>query len=185
MARAAVYGAALLVLAGFLWIAQDTFTSYRIQLVVLVAINIVVAVSLTMSSGFTGVFSLGQVGFMAIGAYVGALISLPLTWKDPILLPGLPSWLAEFDTSGWPDWLALAFACIVGGVIAMIVAVVVGYPLMRLSGNYVAVATMGFLIIVYTVLIQWDSVTFGSQGLNPIPTYTNVWSAYFWAVPTT
>jgi branched-chain amino acid transport system permease protein len=137
-----------------------------------------------MSSGFTGVFSLGQVGFMAIGAYVGALISLPLTWKDPILLPGLPSWLAEFDTSGWPDWLALAFACIVGGVIAMIVAVVVGYPLMRLSGNYVAVATMGFLIIVYTVLIQWDSVTFGSQGLNPIPTYTNVWSAYFWAVLT-
>jgi len=43
---------------------------------------------------------------------------------------------------------------------------------------------MGFLIIVYTVLIQWDSVTFGSQGLNPIPTYTNVWSAYFWAVLT-
>ena len=148
------------------------------------AINIVVAVSLTMSSGFTGVFSLGQVGFMAIGAYVGALISLPLTWKDPILLPGLPSWLAEFDTSGWPDWLALAFACVLGGVIAMVVAVVVGYPLMRLSGNYVAVATMGFLIIVYTVLIQWDSVTFGSQGLNPIPTYTNVWSAYFWAVLT-
>jgi len=184
MARAAVYGVALLILAAFLWFAQDTFTSYRIQLVVLVAINIVVAVSLTMSSGFTGVFSLGQVGFMAIGAYVGALISLPLTWKDPILLPGLPSWLAEFDTSGWPDWLALAFACVVGGVIAMVVAVVVGYPLMRLSGNYVAVATMGFLIIVYTVLIQWDSVTFGSQGLNPIPTYTNVWSAYFWAVLT-
>ncbi len=148
------------------------------------AINIVIAVSLTMSSGFTGVFSLGQVGFMAIGAYVGALISLPLTWKDPMLLPGLPSWLAEFDTSGWPDWLALAFACVIGGVIAMVVAVVVGYPLMRLSGNYVAVATMGFLIIVYTVLIQWDSVTFGSQGLNPIPTYTNVWSAYFWAVLT-
>ena len=66
----------------------------------------------------------------------------------------------------------------------MVVAVVVGYPLMRLSGNYVAVATMGFLIIVYTVLIQWDSVTYGSQGLNPIPTYTNVWSAYFWAVLT-
>ena len=45
----------------------------------LIAINIIVAVSLTMASGFTGVFSLGQVGFMAIGAYVGALISLPLT----------------------------------------------------------------------------------------------------------
>jgi branched-chain amino acid transport system permease protein len=184
MTKLATYGVAILILAGFLWFAQDTFTSYRQQLVVLVAINIVVAVSLTMQSGFTGVFSLGQVGFMAIGAYVGALINLPVSWKDPIILPGLPGWLATFDTSGWPDWLALAFACVVGGLAAMVVAVIVGYPLMRLSGNYVAVATMGFLIIVYTVLIQWDSVTYGSQGLNPIPSYTNVWSAYFWAVLT-
>src|SRR5690349_12748459 len=104
MSKLATYGVALLILAGFLWFAQDTFTSYRQQLVVLIAINIIVAVSLTMASGFTGVFSLGQVGFMAIGAYVGALISLPLSWKDPILLPGLPGWLANFDTSGWPDW---------------------------------------------------------------------------------
>jgi branched-chain amino acid transport system permease protein len=184
MSRAAVYGAAILILGGFLWFAQDSFNDYRLQLVILVAINIVVAVSLTMSNGFTGVFSLGQVGFMAIGAYVGALISLPLIWKDPILLPGLPSRLATFDTSGWPDWMALAFACVLGGVIATVVAVVVGYPLMRLSGNYVAVATMGFLIIVYTILIQWDGVTLGSRGLNPIPTYTNVWSAYGWALVT-
>jgi branched-chain amino acid transport system permease protein len=184
MARAAVYGAAILILAGFLWFAQDTFTDYRLQLVILVAINVVMAVSLTMASGFTGVFSLGQVGFMAIGAYVGALISLPLIWKDPILLPGLPSWLATLDTSGWPHWLALAFACVLGGLVAMVIALIVGYPLMRLSGNYVAVATMGFLIIVYTILIRWDSVTLGSRGLNPVPTYTNVWSAYGWALIT-
>jgi branched-chain amino acid transport system permease protein len=182
MNRIAIYGALLLALAGFLWIAQDSFTDYRLQLVILVAINIVVAVSLTMASGFTGVFSLGQVGFMAIGAYVGALINLPLIWKDPILLPGLPGWLATLDTTGWPSWVSLLFACVLGGLIAMVVAVVVGYPLMRLSGNYVAVATMGFLIIVYTILIRWDSVTLGSRGLNPIPTYTNVWSAYGWAL---
>jgi branched-chain amino acid transport system permease protein len=184
MARAAVYLTAMALLAIFLSYAQSTFNDYRLQLVILVGINVVVAVSLTMSSGFTGVFSLGQIGFMAIGAYVGALISLPLSWKDPILLPGLPSWLATFDTSGWPDWLALGFACVVGGIVAAVVAVVVGYPLMRLSGNYVAVATMGFLIIVYTVLIRWDGVTLGSRGLNPIPTYTNVWSAYGWAIVT-
>lgn len=184
MARAGVYSAAILILVGFLWIAQESFTSYRQQLVILVAINIIVAVSLTMASGYTGVFSLGQVGFMAIGAYVGALISLPLTWKDPILLPGLPSWLAEFDTSGWPDWMSLIFACFVGGAIAMVIALIVGYPLMRLSGNYVAVATLGFLIIVHTVLVQWDSVTYGLQGLNPIPAYTSVWSAYTWALIT-
>ena len=64
----------------------------------------------------------------------------------------------------------------------MVVAVVVGYPLMRLSGNYVAVATMGFLIIVHTILIRWDSVTLGPRGLNPVPSYPNVWSAYGWAM---
>src|SRR5215210_7382235 len=106
MARAVVYGAVVALLVGFLYLAQSSFTDYRLQLVILVAINIVVAVSLTMASGFTGVFSLGQVGFMAIGAYVGALINLPLIWKDPILLPGLPSWLATLDTTGWPQWLA-------------------------------------------------------------------------------
>jgi branched-chain amino acid transport system permease protein len=184
MSRAAVYGAAILILGMFLWFAQDSFTDYRLQLVILVAVNIVLAVSLTMASGFTGVFSLGHVGFMAIGAYIGALISLPLIWKDPILLPGLPRWLAEFDSSGWPDWIALLFACLVAGVAAMLVGVIVGYPLMRLSGNYVAVATMGFLIIVYTILIQWDDVTLGSRGLNPIPTYSNVWSTYGWALIT-
>ena len=73
---------------------------------------------------------------------------------------------------------------VIGGLVAMVIALIVGYPLMRLSGNYVAVATMGFLIIVYTILIRWDSVTLGSRGLNPVPTYTNVWSAYGWALIT-
>ena len=56
MSRGAVYGAAILILAAFLWYAQDSFTDYRLQLVILVAINIVVAVALTMANGFT-VFS--------------------------------------------------------------------------------------------------------------------------------
>ena len=104
-----------------------------------------------MSSGFTGVFSLGQIGFMAIGAYVGALINLPPIWKDPILLPGLP--VAghvrheRLARTGSPR-LRLRRR---RGASRCVVAVVVGYPLMRLSGNYVAVATMGFLIIVYTI----------------------------------
>lgn len=184
MARKAVYLAALAALVLFLFYAQNNFNGYHMQLVILIAINTIVAVSLTMANGFTGVFSLGQVGFMAIGAYTGALISLPPIWKDPMLLPDLPGWMATLNTGDWPDWAALLFACLVGGALAMIISWGVGYPLMRLSGNYVAVATMGFLIIVYTILVKWDGVTYGSQGLNPIPTYTNVWSAYGWAVLT-
>ena len=176
--------AGLAVLGLFLWWADSSFNDYRLQLIILVAINCVVAVSLTMSSGYTGVFSLGQIGFMAIGAYVGALMNLPLIWKDEILLPGLPSWLAAYDSTGWPDALALLVACLAGGALAAVIAVVVGLPLMRLSGNYVAVATLGFLIIVYTILIRWDDVTLGARGLNPVPGYTNVWSAFGWALTT-
>jgi branched-chain amino acid transport system permease protein len=172
------------VLALFLAFAENNLNGYRLQLVTLIAINGIVAVSLTVTSGFTGVFSLGQIAFMAIGAYVAALMNLPPQWKEDILLPGLPGWLATFDTTGWPPQVALLVACLAGGVIAALVAVVVGTPLMRLSGHYVAVATLGFLIIVQTIGVNWDEVTGGARGLSQIPTYTNVWTAYIWLVIT-
>lgn len=165
-------------------VAERSFNAYRLQLVTLVAINAVVAVALTLTSGFTGVFSLGQVGFMAIGAYVGALMTIPPQWKDPMFLPGLPSWLATLDFSTWSPQLALLAACLAGGIVAAVVAAIVGAPLMRLSGHYVAVATMGFLIIVNSVATNWDTVTRGARGLSQIPTETNAWVAYGWMVVT-
>jgi branched-chain amino acid transport system permease protein len=180
----AVVAVALGALVLFLAFADSSFNGYRLQLVTLVAINGIVAVSLTLTSGFTGVFSLGQIAFMAIGAYVGSLISLAPQWKSEQLLPGLPGWLAELDTSGWPPQVALLFACLAGGVVAAVIAVIVGAPLMRLSGHYVAVATLGFLIIVQSVGVNWDEVTRGARGLSSIPTYTSVWSAYAWLVIT-
>jgi branched-chain amino acid transport system permease protein len=179
-----IVAAALVVLALFLNYAESSFNGYRLQLVILVAINATIAISLTMSNGFTGVFSLSQVGFLAIGAYVGTLVSLAPQWKQPNFLPGLPGWLARFDTSGWPDQVALLFASIVGGLVAAAIAVLVGGPLMRLSGHYVAVATMGFLIIVQAVAVNWSDVTRGARGLSQIPTYTNVWAVYAWAIVT-
>ncbi|MDQ3779655.1 MAG: branched-chain amino acid ABC transporter permease [Chloroflexota bacterium] len=165
-------------------VAERSFNAYRLQLVTLVAINAVVAVALTLTSGFTGVFSLGQIGFMAIGAYVGALMTIPPQWKDPMFLPGLPSWLATLDLSTWSPQLALLAACLAGGIVAAVVAAIVGAPLMRLSGHYVAVATMGFLIIVNSVATNWDTVTRGARGLSQIPTETNAWVAYGWMVVT-
>jgi len=174
----------LILLALFLAFAEGSFNNYRVQLVTLVAINAIVAVSLTLTSGFTGVFSLGQIGFMAIGAYVSALMTLPPQWKSPRLLPDLPAWLATMDLSGWPGWLALLVACVAGGAVAALVAAVVGAPLMRLSGHYVAVATMGFLIIVHEVANNWDTVTRGARGLAQVPRHTDLWLAYAWAVVT-
>jgi len=183
-ARAAAVLLGLVALAAFLALAEGSFNAYRLQLVTLVAINAVVAVSLTVTSGFTGVFSLGQIGFMAIGAYVGALLTIPPQWKGSMFLPGLPAWLAGLDLSGWPPQLALLLASLAGGIVAALVAVVVGAPLMRLSGHYVAVATMGFLIIVYSVAVNWDAVTRGARGLSQIPNLTNAWVAYAWAALT-
>ena len=162
------------------WIADERLNGYRQQLVILCGIYAVVAVALALTSGFTGVFSLGQIGFMAIGAYVSALLSMPTTVKDPMLLPGLPTWLAKFDTTGWHPQAALLFACIVAGLAAALVGALVGAPLMRLSGHYVAVATMGFLIIVHSVSVNWDEVTRGARGLSQIPTSTNPWVSYVW-----
>jgi branched-chain amino acid transport system permease protein len=179
-----VVAVAIGVLALFLSYADNNFNGYRVQLVILVAINAIVAVSLTLTSGFTGVFSLGQIAFLAIGAYVGSLVSLAPQWKTEQLLPGLPGWLAELDTSGWAPQVSLLVACLAGGFVAALVAVVVGTPLMRLSGHYVAVATMGFLIIVQSLAVNWEEVTRGARGLSQIPTYTNVWAVYGWAIAT-
>ena len=170
----------LLALGGFVWLAESNFNAYRLQLIVLVLIFAIVAVALAVTSGFTGVFSLGQIGFLAIGAYVAALMTIPPIWKDDISLPGLPPWLAAMDLSGLPTQLALLLACLAGGLVSALVAAVVGAPLMRLSGHYVAVATMGFLIIVYTLIVNADTVTSGSRGLSQIPTLTSGWSAFGW-----
>jgi len=170
----------LLIGLGLAWFADATLNGYRQQLFILSAIYAIVAVALALTSGFTGVFSLGQIGFLAIGAYVSAILSMPPTVKQPMLLPGLPEWLATFDTTGWHPQVALLFACLAAGMVAAIIGALVGAPLMRLSGNYVAVATMGFLIIVHSILVNWDEVTRGARGLSQIPTSTNPWVSFIW-----
>ncbi len=182
--RAVVLLLALLLLAAFLAWADGSLNAYRIQIVTLVAINAIIAASLALTSGFTGVFSLGQIGFLAIGAYVGSLLTIAPRWKSERFLPGLPGWLASVDLSGWPDQWALLVACLAGGAVAAVVAGVVGAPLMRLSGHYVAVATMGFLIIIQSLAINLDGITRGARGLSQIPHLTTPWSAYGWMVVT-
>ena len=72
------------------WFADANLNGYRQQLFILCGIYAIIAVALALTSGFTGVFSLGQIGFLAIGAYVAALLSMPPMVKQPMLLPGLP-----------------------------------------------------------------------------------------------
>jgi branched-chain amino acid transport system permease protein len=142
---------------------------------------IILSAALNLSNGFTGVFSLGHIGFMALGAYTSAILTLPVEKKDSYL-PKLPEWLAtvHFDTMIGPFPAGFLAATIVAGILVSLVALVVGLVLMRLNGNFVSVATLGFLVIVRVVLINADTFTRGSRTFSNVTSYTDLWWVYAW-----
>ena len=160
---------------GFIALARQMFDEYILSIINFVGIYIILAVSLNITNGFTGLFSLGHPGFMAIGGYVTAILTFPAGRKSMFL--ELPQWLANLELSFFP-------ALIVGGICAGLTAVCVGLPVLRLRGHYLAVATMGFLIIVQVLISNWESVTRGPLGLNGLPALTNLWWVYPWLVVT-
>lgn len=164
------------ILIGLIALAQLTLNDYYQRVLAVMAINIMLTVSLNLTNGFTGDFSLGHAAFMAIGAYCSAVLTLPATAKAT-MIPDLPPWLGQME-------VPFVVATIVGGVLAILVAVVVGIPVLRLRGHYLAVATLGLMVIVRVVAINWTSVTRGAKGINGIPPYTNLWWAYGWALLT-
>jgi branched-chain amino acid transport system permease protein len=152
-------------------------SGYIKRIVIGLGINIILVVSLNLSNGFTGVFSLGHIGFMAIGAYTSAVLTLPILLKT-VNLPNLFPWLGHLEMSFLP-------AALIGGFVSMIIALLVGLPLLRLNGSYISVATMGFLVIVRVILINWDAVTRGARTFSGVPSYTTIWNVWIWVVLTT
>jgi branched-chain amino acid transport system permease protein len=154
-------------------------------LVINLGIFIVLTVSLNLTSGFTGVFSLGQIGFMALGAYTSAILTLPLPEKRAYL-PNLPSWLAGVHLDQAIAGIPVGFlvASLIAGVLVSAVAWPVGRVLMRLSGHFVAVATLGFLVIVRVLLFNADAFTRGSRTFSNVTPYTNLWWVWLWVVVT-
>jgi len=156
--------------------ADHGASAYQHRVIVILGIDIMLVVSLNLFNGFTGVFSLGHVGFMALGAYASAILSMPVAHKA-INLPDLPVWLAHVELSFLP-------ATLVAGLFAMVVACIIGLAVLRLSGHYVAVATLSFLVIVRVVLINATPFTRGSRTFFGTPAYTNVWWVYAWVAVT-
>ncbi len=165
----------LIVLIGLLALADRSLNDYYLRILAIVGINIILTVSLNLTNGFTGDFSLGHAAFMAIGAYSAALLTLPIQYKSAII--GLPPWLKDFS-------LPFIVATIIGGLLAVLIAIFVGIPVLRLRGHYLAVATLGLMVIVRVVANNWQSITRGARGINGIPSLTNIWWAYGWAVVT-
>jgi branched-chain amino acid transport system permease protein len=118
-------------------------SAYLIHLLILIGIYLILAISLQLSVGFTGLLNLGHIAFYAIGAYTSALLAL----------------------NGFPFW----FCFLSAGILAMIFGFLLSFPTNKLKGDYLALATMGFSFVVYAVLLNWTSLTRGPLGLPGIP----------------
>lgn len=132
--------------------------SYYAGIINLALINIMLAVSLNLIVGFTGQLCLGHAGFMSIGAYLSAI----LTQKAE-----LPFMVSIF----------------IGAIIACIIAALIGYPTLRLTGDYFAITTLAFCEIIRIVIMNIDFIG-GARGLTGIPKKTNFTIAFIFAVIT-
>ena len=167
---ALVCGAILLV------VFDNTFDSFAMQIFKLCAINIILALSLNLINGFTGLFSLGHAGFMAIGAYTCAVLTMSSMQKEiNYVLQPIAPWLANVHLPFVP-------ALILSGVFACFLGWVLGVVALRLRDDYLAIATLGFSEIIRVILTNAQSVTNGSLGLKGLPRFTNMWWAWGLAV---
>ncbi|MDR3134838.1 MAG: branched-chain amino acid ABC transporter permease [Deltaproteobacteria bacterium] len=162
----------------FLRFASGNFNGYQIQLLNLIAINAILALSLNFIYGFSGMFSLGHAGFMALGAYVSALCILSPEQKETIwFLEPIFSPLARVHTSFFVSVL-------LGGLVAALFSLLIAVPVMRLGGDYLGIATLGFAEIIRVLLTNLVPITNGAIGLRGIPAYANIWWNYAWLVIT-
>lgn len=136
-------------------------------------IRVVLVVGLWIFVGNSGVVSFGHAGYMAIGAYCSAWLTLKPQMKA-LFLPDLPEWLAQAQ---WP----VLPAAIASGLLAAIVALISGAAILRLSGIAASIATFAFLAIVNTVYSNWEGVTGATSSVVGLPRYVDQWVALAWA----
>jgi len=162
-------------IAFLLFFANRIASEYVILILNLIAINIIFSTSLTLINGITGIFSLGHAGFIAIGAYVSTLLTLPVEQKEmtflikPLIYP-----LNQIQISFLP-------ATIIAGLVAAGFGYVVAAPSLRLIGDYLAIATLGLGETIRIVANNAWSITNGALGLKAIPPYTNIYWSWGWA----
>jgi branched-chain amino acid transport system permease protein len=146
---------------------SDRIDPYFLDVMTGVGINIILAVSLNLVNGYTGQFSLGHAGFMSVGAYLSAAVTILLG----------PRLLGEDGGTAFGQGMLFLGALIVGGLGSATAGLVVGIPSLRLKGDYLALVTLGFGEIIRVVFQNVDALG-GALGLNGIPPYTTVFWVY-------
>ncbi len=137
---------------------------YYARILMLAGINIILAVSLNLITGFTGQFSIGHAGFMAVGAYTSAYLTVyhAQAWERS---------MASVIGEGPASILVFLLALLAGGIAAALAGLLVGIPSLRLRGDYLAIVTLGFAEIIRIVILNIDKVG-GATGFT-VPGYSN------------
>ena len=128
-------------------IYKDILNAYAAQLLIITGITIIIALSLNLISGFTGQLALGHAGFMAVGAYTTAVMMMKLNF------PIFPSIIA-------------------GGLMSAVFGFLIGFPTLKLKGDYLAIVTLGFGEIIRVIMINLEGITGGAAGLKGVPSFT-------------
>jgi branched-chain amino acid transport system permease protein len=151
------------------------FDDYYGRLLVFIGINAILAVSLNLITGFTGQFSIGHAGFMAVGAYSSAYLTV---YHGQAMEAWLTGKTGGVINASLANVLVFLLAILVGGLVAALAGLIVGIPSLRLRGDYLAIVTLGFAEIIRIVILNIDKVG-GPTGFT-VPGYTNfLWVGIF------
>jgi branched-chain amino acid transport system permease protein len=161
-----------------MWLAQNHLDDYSLRILTTIAIFIILATSYNLINGITGQLSLEPNGFVAVGAYVTALLLISSDAKLDMYQLAEPSpWLLLLNTTLVP---ALFFS----GVVSAILAFILAFPVFRVRGDYLAIVTLGFGFIIRVFAVNTPAVTNGAIGLNDIPSSVNLYWAGAFAMAT-
>ncbi len=170
---------ALMLLCGLsVYYIERFLGDYEVYILKLIFINAILALSLNLIYGFTGLFSLGQAGFIAIGAYVSAIFILSAEQKEIMWLLEPMMW--PFSVILTPFWVAV----IAGGLAAAFFALLIGLPVLRLGDDYLGIATLGFAEIIRVLIVNATSITNGSLGIKGIPGHADIFTCFVWLLIT-
>jgi len=142
-------------------IENKTISNSNSIVLLSIGVNIILAVSLNIATGYLGQLPLGHAGFMAVGAYASAILMKNIT----------------------VTWYTIPLGMVFGGLVAAVFGIIIGIPALRLKGDYLAIITLGFGEIIRVVLLNIDNVlgfklTYGAASLKNIPKTTNFMNTY-------
>ncbi len=152
-----IWLASLALIWGFHLTIADEIDPYYFTIIMYAGVNIILAVSLNLVTGFTGQFSMGHAGFMSVGGYLAAFVSTRLETIHP-------EWFSHSIISS----ILFLGVVLLGGLGASLVGYFVGLPSLRLKGDYLAIVTLGFGEIIRVIVLNVDAIG-GARGLPNIP----------------